>query len=199
MTPKRNKILEVSRELFLEQWFDDTSMQNIIERSRSSKWWVYHYFRSKEEILEEIITTEVNPLYISIKEIAENKKLDPIEKLRLWIKSKSKFMKEKYPILKKISTQNKHLKIKHRATGKIREMTQEHIMTNIIEWINDWFFKMKNPEQAVRLILWTHEYIFNHGLEKIKTKDELEKYLETIDDVFDKIFIKLNYEEVLII
>ena len=47
----RRKILEVSKELFLEKGFDNTSIQDIIDRLGGlTKGVIYHHFESKDEI-----------------------------------------------------------------------------------------------------------------------------------------------------
>ena len=53
----RRKILEVSKELFLEKGFDNTSIQDIIDRLGGlTKGVIYHHFESKNEILQSIIS-----------------------------------------------------------------------------------------------------------------------------------------------
>ena len=53
----RNKILEVSKDLFLEKGFDNTSIQDIIDGLGGlTKGVIYHHFESKYEILESIIS-----------------------------------------------------------------------------------------------------------------------------------------------
>lgn len=52
----RKKILEVSRNLFLEKGFDNTSLQDIIDRLGGlTKGVIYHHFDSKYDILQTII------------------------------------------------------------------------------------------------------------------------------------------------
>ena len=52
----RKKILEVSKDLFLEKGFDNTSIQDIIDGlGGMTKGVIYHHFESKYEILQSII------------------------------------------------------------------------------------------------------------------------------------------------
>ena len=50
------KILSISTKLFLENGYDKTTIQDILDELQMSKGAVYHHFKSKEEILEEIIS-----------------------------------------------------------------------------------------------------------------------------------------------
>jgi len=53
----RRKILEVSKELFLEKGFDNTSIQDIIDGLGGlTKGVIYHHFESKDEILQSILS-----------------------------------------------------------------------------------------------------------------------------------------------
>ena len=60
----RKKILEVSKDLFLEKGFDNTSIQDIIDGLGGlTKGVIYHHFESKHDILQTIIS-ENNPLIV---------------------------------------------------------------------------------------------------------------------------------------
>ena len=53
----RRKILEVSKYLFLEKGFDNTSIQDIIDGLGGlTKGVIYHHFESKDEILQSILS-----------------------------------------------------------------------------------------------------------------------------------------------
>ena len=53
----RKKILEVSKDLFLEKGFDNTSIQDIIDGLGGlTKGVIYHHFESKHDILQTIIS-----------------------------------------------------------------------------------------------------------------------------------------------
>jgi AcrR family transcriptional regulator len=81
----RQEILRTAARLFRERGYDATSMNDISAALKLSKGGLYHHFRSKDEILYEIMThamdlTEERVL-IPIREIA-----DPEERLRALIR-----------------------------------------------------------------------------------------------------------------
>ncbi len=49
------KILTVSAKLFIEKGYEKTSIQDILDITGISKGGIYHHFKSKEEILDEIM------------------------------------------------------------------------------------------------------------------------------------------------
>ncbi|MCD4702087.1 MAG: TetR/AcrR family transcriptional regulator, partial [Candidatus Aegiribacteria sp.] len=77
-----NDILRVSEDLFHEQGYEKTTIQNIAEHCGLSKGALYHHFRSKEEVLKRICYRQ----YIYLKEtflpIVEDSELSMTEKLR---------------------------------------------------------------------------------------------------------------------
>ncbi len=52
------QILAVAERLFIGRGYDKTTIQNIIDELGLSKGAIYHHFKSKEEILEAIITAK---------------------------------------------------------------------------------------------------------------------------------------------
>ena len=53
-----DKILTVSEKLFLENGFEKTSTQNIMDVTGISKGTIFHHFRSKEEILAAVMSRQ---------------------------------------------------------------------------------------------------------------------------------------------
>ncbi len=60
MKNKKQTVIKVSTQLFAEQGFENTSISEICKIANVSKGLVYHHFKSKNEILQEIfrLTTE---------------------------------------------------------------------------------------------------------------------------------------------
>lgn len=50
------QILHIATELFIERGYDKTTIQDILDQLKMSKGAIYHHFKSKEEILEAIIS-----------------------------------------------------------------------------------------------------------------------------------------------
>lgn len=76
------KIVEVATRLFIEQGYDNTSIQDIINHLGGlSKGAIYHHFRSKEEILDAVTDYLFKDSDTRLWEIAGDKSLTGIEKL----------------------------------------------------------------------------------------------------------------------
>jgi AcrR family transcriptional regulator len=60
---KKELIMETALELFAENGFHATSMSQIAKKAGISKGLAYNYFKSKNEILEEILETSSSEIY----------------------------------------------------------------------------------------------------------------------------------------
>lgn len=100
------KILEVSKRLFLEKGYDNTTIQDIVnELGGLTKGAIYHHFKSKEEIMHALgdkMFFENNP-FEAIKKRTDLNSLEKIRELLVLNQSDSERMKlnvQSIPILK---------------------------------------------------------------------------------------------------
>lgn len=100
------KILEVSRRLFLERGYDNTTIQDIVnELDGLTKGAIYHHFKSKEEIMDalgEKMFFDNNPFTL----VKERNDLNGLQKMREAIKinyadvERAELSKRALPVLK---------------------------------------------------------------------------------------------------
>lgn len=62
-TAKYDRILQSAYQLFLEQGFEEVSIQEIATRANVAKGTFYLYFRDKEDLKEKVITQKSNELF----------------------------------------------------------------------------------------------------------------------------------------
>jgi len=77
----KTKILDVAIKLFTEKGYTETTMQEILSHSGLSKGAVYHHFRSKNEILEYAMNSELQHVSNYLKELSESQELSATDKL----------------------------------------------------------------------------------------------------------------------
>ena len=83
---RKSEILDMARSMFISIGYEDTSINDLIKKLGIAKGTFYHYFKSKEELLDQVIS-EVNKEIV--KNICEISALDrsPDEKLFMAISS----------------------------------------------------------------------------------------------------------------
>ncbi len=78
---RRTEILETATALFSEHGYDETSVNMIIEEIGIAKGTFYHYFRSKDELLEVIVEFMVENVGNGVDAIAKREDLTGLEKM----------------------------------------------------------------------------------------------------------------------
>ena len=78
----KNKILNAASTLFFEKGYEETTMQDIMERSGASKGAIYHYFVSKQEIISFMIKDAQKHINTRFLEIADDNSLSVEEKIK---------------------------------------------------------------------------------------------------------------------
>jgi AcrR family transcriptional regulator len=63
---RRLEIIKASRELFLTHEYEKTSMQDIIEKLQIAKGTIYHYFKSKAELMDAVVQDIVDEYIIEV-------------------------------------------------------------------------------------------------------------------------------------
>lgn len=78
-----NRILDVAEQLFMEQGFEQTSIQQILDHLDGlSKGAIYHHFKSKEEIFVAISERNNAPIHAMFDQLAADPSLTGLEKLQ---------------------------------------------------------------------------------------------------------------------
>jgi AcrR family transcriptional regulator len=75
-------VLDAAAAVFARQGYDSTSIDDIADELGSTKGRVYHYYRSKIELLIGVVNTGTQDLIDEIRPIATDASLDPAAKLR---------------------------------------------------------------------------------------------------------------------
>lgn len=95
MDDKKKHIVLAARDLFLSVGFASTSMEDAAKVAGMGKASIYHYFSSKEELFNEILTVEIDEMEAEM--LAELKKFKSAEeKLHTFLKTKFSRIRNRY-------------------------------------------------------------------------------------------------------
>ena len=78
-----NEILDVSEKLFVTKGYEKTTVNDILEGVGIGKGTFYHYFKSKEEVMDAVITRMAGAAGVFAQHIANMPGIPAIEKLRM--------------------------------------------------------------------------------------------------------------------
>jgi AcrR family transcriptional regulator len=82
---RRREIVSASRDLFLKQDYENTTMQDVMTTLRIAKGTAYHYFRSKEELLEAVVEDMVAEYIAEVERALNECAGNALDKMRVLI------------------------------------------------------------------------------------------------------------------
>ena len=82
---RRDEIIQAAGELFLLRGYDRTTMKDVMERLQIAKGTIYHYFKSKEELLDAVLDSFVTTMIQDMQTIAREAEGDALARLRCLI------------------------------------------------------------------------------------------------------------------
>ena len=84
---RRQEIVETARELFQNKSYESTTMQDIMNALGIAKGTIYHYFKSKEELLEAVVEDSVDKYIAGLEKVLNETEGNGLDKMRALIKS----------------------------------------------------------------------------------------------------------------
>ncbi|MBI9044958.1 MAG: TetR/AcrR family transcriptional regulator [Anaerolineaceae bacterium] len=99
---RRLEILTAAHQLFENKGYEKTTMRDVMEAVGIAKGTIYHYFKSKEEILEAVVAYLVNEGVSHIQKQMQAASGNVIDKMRLLI-SASNFSEDNLEILEQLN------------------------------------------------------------------------------------------------
>ena len=82
---RRSEILEAARHLFQTRGYERTTLQDVMNRLGIAKGTIYHYFKSKEELLEVAVEEMVNRRLEKMEALIQNAKGNALKKMQVLI------------------------------------------------------------------------------------------------------------------
>jgi len=78
---KKQEFLNTALDLFYEKGYDKTTVNDILGKVKASKGAFYHYFKSKEDVLEEVARRHIQEEITITQKIAEDNQMNAGEKI----------------------------------------------------------------------------------------------------------------------
>ncbi len=180
---RRKEIIDAAYNLFEEIGYENTSVENIINQANIAKGTFYYYFKTKKDLLNEIVKQISETIYSLIEEVSKSESLSVMEKLS-YIFADSK---------KDTITKSKVMSTIHNAENReLQEKLNIYYIEEIIPLItsvfnqgydeNLWSKKMSLPN--MQIILGGTQFVLDSGLftwDNQQRKEfffEIEKLLE---------------------
>ena len=187
----RKKILEVSKDLFLEKGFDNTSIKDIIDGlGGMTKGVIYHHFESKYEILQSIIRE--NNQEISNYNWRGDTGLEKIQNSLM--DSFSNFEHQRLVYSASIMLRSPRL-LGEQYLGLFSDFLPE-IRERVYEGVKDQSIKTEYPEELADLIVLTLNIWIGFQI-SVFSVEELKRKMNFIKLTFDGLGVQLISDEMM--
>ncbi|PGU10414.1 TetR family transcriptional regulator [Bacillus cereus] len=172
---RRKEILETAERLFLTKGYTKTTVNDILKEIGIAKGTFYHYFKSKEEVMDEIIMRIIKEDVAKAKVIVSNPNIPVLEKL-------FRVLMEQSP--KSGDVKDKMIEQFHQPNNA--EMHQKSIVQSIIhlspvlaeileQGIDEGVFSTPYPQETIELLLSSAQVIFDEGLFEWKPEEMMRR------------------------
>ena len=182
---KRIELLKIAEQVFMTKGYNETNISDILEVAGISKGAFYHYFKSKEELLEASIDSLMDDAIDFLMPAVENSKLSAMDKFEKFMRDKTVFQssKKEYAVLLGKLMQADVFQYKYVLKSSTRLVP---LLARIIEQgINEGDFKVSYPLETAEIIIRTVNSIPNSNYygEYISNSERQKKYVKALQEV----------------
>lgn len=183
---RKNEIIDTAAALFLDKGYDQCSINDILNSIGIAKGTFYHYFKSKEDVLDAAVNKMSEQILIQVQEIAAQREIplsDRIIQILLAIRVTDHT--EKALIQEMHKTQNALL---HQKTLVSIITTLTPVFTEIVKEGNaSGIFQCRYPEESIQILLSATLTLLDDGIFQLD-KAQTEKAFEAIIYAMEKMF-----------
>lgn len=187
---RKRELLDISSKLFAEKGIDEISVNDIIKKANVAKGTFYHYFQSKQELIEQIMNEQINQFTETISTILSNAELNYSKRLKSVIievlNSESEFL-----LIDSINNPSDHtvhddfiLKSVDSCVDKLSEFIKEGTDKGV--------FKVRHPKELIYVaVLGVNSITRVLQTKEGKTRNEIindetiNMLLEVIEEIFN--------------
>jgi len=153
---RMNEFLDTAQRLFLERGYEETPISAIIDAVGVSKGAFYHYFASKDDLINALAERAARQGIALIQPIADDPALPALDKLNRVFAAALAFKSARRELmltLLKVMYDDRNLLLRKRMERKSMELEAPLISRILAQGIAEGAFKLSDPAEAAMLIL----------------------------------------------
>ena len=153
---RKKEFITAAMKLFRQKGYDKTSIDDINKAIGVTKGAFYYHFKSKEDILEEVVARLAGKTIKITEEICFDKSLNAIEKLNKILEKVYEHRiknKEHYKELFKISESDTNLVFKRKMWNQVFKKVKKSYVTLLNQGIQEGVFKTDYPEEVYEIVM----------------------------------------------
>ena len=172
---RRKEILETAERLFITKGYTKTTVNDILKEIGIAKGTFYHYFKSKEAVMDEIIMRIIKEDVDKAKVIVSNPNIPVLEKLfRVLIEQSPKSGDVKDKMIEQFHQPNNAEMHQKSLVQSIIHLSP--VLTEVLEQgIEEGIFSTSYPQETSELLLSSAQVIFDDGLFQWKPEEMMRR------------------------
>ncbi|MBQ6512070.1 TetR/AcrR family transcriptional regulator [Methanobrevibacter sp.] len=163
---RKKELLNIAYDMFLTQGYENTSVDEIIEKAQIAKGTYYYYFQSKEQMLEEVIDMMIDSEAEMAEQIISTD--IPVPQKIVGIIASMKPTEVEQPV-KNALFQPENVLMHYKVRQKLINVLTPLLSEVIYEGVNGGIFECENIPERVKMLLIISDSTFNEG--KFSEKD----------------------------
>ena len=157
---RKKELLNIAYDMFLTRGYENTHVDEIIEKAQIAKGTYYYYFQSKEQMLEEVIDMMIENETERASQII---RMDiPVPQKIVGIVASMKPTEEEQPV-KNALFQPKNVLMHYKVRQKLINILTPILSEVIKEGVDEGIFECDNIPERVKMLLIISDSTFNEG------------------------------------
>ena len=153
---RKSELLNIAQELFLAHGYDNTTVNDVIERAGVSKGAFYHYFTSKEAVLEALAERFANRSVAQLGDILEDPALDALTRLNAFLARTRQMRLEAAPMIRPLFAaifRPENIVLYHRISAASMAIMTPLLARIIAQGVGEGIFRTPDPVGTAGMIL----------------------------------------------
>lgn len=198
---RRNEILDVAERLFYAKGYERCTVNDILNETAIAKGTFYHYFKSKEDVMDAILSRYIDMMASNVEEILHQKDMEADEKLMnafLAMRIGDRIDDDTMNGLHKVENALLHQKLLNRMIGYMAPV----LVKIIEEGIETKRWRCDYPLQSMQIFLAASLSLTDEGIFELEADSQLkimaalistlEKMLDAQEGSFLQMYSKIN-------
>ncbi|MDF1509142.1 TetR/AcrR family transcriptional regulator [Robertmurraya sp. DFI.2.37] len=171
---RRNEILDAAEMLFTMKGYSKTTVNDILKEVGIAKGTFYHYFQSKEEVMDAVVQRFIDIGVNMAKSIAAKPDLKAPEKLFQILMAQRTDSGRKEGMIEELHEANNAEMHQKSLVETIQQLTP--ILTKVIEQgITEGYFSTPYPKETIEMLLVSSQFLFDEGIFGWQSDELLQK------------------------
>ena len=186
---RKEEIINAAEELFITKGYENTSVNDIVNKIGVAKGLFYYYFKAKEEILSTISQKYIGYIAGKIKKIAENEDNSAVEKIHYMfdnIISQFGLQSKGIKRLTRLFNNEKNMAIHSRMATKMVEEIAPYFILIIKQGVQENLFNTQHPEFIAETLLMWATSLHNTVKIPIASRSDNELKAKAAEDLIER-------------